>query len=361
MSFRGRPFRGYFPGRGRGQWGWPGGPMDGGGPAVSNEGGTEEEEEWEGEEEIGGQWDSSQTGSNSRGGGQGEWPRGVNFRGRGRGRGNFHSFQKNSGDAHYPPSLTPHDILSWLDFQPPFAIQRVMFHCQWLLHQYGFPGPVEETNNANEDEEEDGEEGPSGSWYSNIPPTQVGGELQNFSNRGRGKRPGFGYPCGGQQHWTPAGWVMKDNSHKITTKMKPLPEKEIIPPFSNTYPDAANDKEKLKMLINNFNMMSQELTKICTNFKIATLNKDDLSSYPSEQQDKLKTAINCVNNAEKTLEEYKEFLRTDKYSTWNTEQKAAYDEKIKSMIGETPQGIPYKKSKVSEDCEDEERNEETDG
>jgi hypothetical protein len=47
----------------------------------------------------------------------------------------------------------------------------------------------------------------------------------------------------GQVQWTPAGWVQKDNSHKVTTTMKPLPEPEVIPPSgSANYPEAAADR-----------------------------------------------------------------------------------------------------------------------
>ena len=47
----------------------------------------------------------------------------------------------------------------------------------------------------------------------------------------------------GNLQWTPAGWVPKDNSHKVTTKMKPLPEPEVIPPNgSANYPEAAADR-----------------------------------------------------------------------------------------------------------------------
>ena len=34
--------------------------------------------------------------------------------------------------------------------------------------------------------------------------------------------------------WTPEGWVAKDNSHKVTTMMRPLPKLQIVPPLSTT-------------------------------------------------------------------------------------------------------------------------------
>ncbi len=61
------------------------------------------------------------------------------------------------------------------------------------------------------------------------------------------KHPGLGYQAGsgptsnlasGQMQWTPEGWVQKDNSHKVTAKMRPLPKIQIVPPLSVTYPEA---------------------------------------------------------------------------------------------------------------------------
>ena len=60
----------------------------------------------------------------------------------------------------------------------------------------------------------------------------------------------------GEIQWTPEGWREKDNSHKITTQMRPLPALDMIPPLSTTYPDASSDRDKLKMLKNNVNMMT---------------------------------------------------------------------------------------------------------
>lgn len=67
--------------------------------------------------------------------------------------------------------------------------------------------------------------------------------------------------------------------------MKPLPEPEIIPPSGGTnYPEAAADKDKLKMLTNNINMMKFELNKICKAFKIPYFDKEKISTYPEEAQ-----------------------------------------------------------------------------
>ena len=55
--------------------------------------------------------------------------------------------------------------------------------------------------------------------------------------------------------------------------------------------------------------------------------------YPENQQDKLRTAITCVGNAEKTLEDYQCFLKTEKYKQWNEDQETKRQEAIKNMIG----------------------------
>ena len=46
-------------------------------------------------------------------------------------------------------------------------------------------------------------------------------------------KPGGQIPSS-QMQWTPEGWVAKDNSHKVTTTMKPLPKVQIVPPMSTT-------------------------------------------------------------------------------------------------------------------------------
>ena len=97
-----------------------------------------------------------------------------------------------------------------------------------------------------------------------------------------------------------------------------------------------------------------ELNKICRRFKIGNLNRDDISMYPVNQQDKLKTAITCVGNAEKTLEDFEEFLKNDKYKEWNDQQEVRRQEEIKNMIGEIPDGIPHKRPNNGEDDDEEE-------
>ena len=138
------------------------------------------------------------------------------------------------------------------------------------------------------------------------------------------------------------GWTKSDmrHPHKVTTQMKPLPELEIIPPFSAENKEADVDREKRKMLTNNVSMMQMEVTKICNRFKIplASLDKDNLDKYPDAAKEKLGLALNCVRNAEVTLTDFLDFLKNDKYKEWNDEQKAKREALLRSMIGETPQG-----------------------
>ena len=178
-----------------------------------------------------------------------------------------------------------------------------------------------------------------------------------------GPRPPFGYPSGpplrggfgppvrpGQMQWTPSGWVQKDNTHKFTSTIKPLPPHDIIPPNSNEHPEATADKSKLKMLENNVNMMNFELEKICRKYQInkSQLTPEDVTKHPEEIQGRLKTALGCVKAAEKTLEDFKDYIKEDKYKAWNEEQKQRTEEALKTMIGEMPQGKPHKKSGAAE-------------
>ena len=141
--------------------------------------------------------------------------------------------------------------------------------------------------------------------------------------------------------------------HKVTTQMKPLPELEIIPPFSAENKEADVDRDKRKMLTNNVSMMQMEVTKICNRFKIplASLDKDNLDKYPDAAREKLKLALNCVKNAEQTLTDFLDFLKNDKYKEWNDEQKAKREALLRSMIGETPAGKPHANAVKEDDIE----------
>ena len=151
------------------------------------------------------------------------------------------------------------------------------------------------------------------------------------------------------------GWTKSDmrHPHKVTTQMKPLPELEIIPPFSAENKEADVDRDKRKMLTNNVSMMQMEVTKICNRFKIplASLDKDNLDKYPDAAREKLKLALNCVKNAEQTLTDFLDFLKNDKYKEWNDEQKAKREALLRSMIGEAPAGKPHANAVKEDDIE----------
>ena len=135
--------------------------------------------------------------------------------------------------------------------------------------------------------------------------------------------------------------------------MKPLPELEIIPPFSVENKEADIDRDKRKMLTNNVNMMQIEVNKICSRYKIppAQLDKENLEQYPTDAQAKLKMALTCVKNAEKTLTDFLDFLKNEKYKKWNDEQQAKRDDLLKSMIGDVPKGKPHASGIREEDIE----------
>lgn len=209
-----------------------------------------------------------------------------------------------------PPGLQPGDVLAWMDHQHPFVLRRIYFHVKWLFQQHGIKLDGEWENGDDESNEEsqpqqqkqqqpqqqqvkkqqnDKKEaqnkgGPAEDWYNTgamnaVPPPP---ELLNSGRGGRGRGGGGGGRGRGQLQWTPGGWAPKDNSHKVTTMMRPLPERDIIPPSSDTFKEAAADREKLKMLKNNLSMMQFELTKICKRFRIQALDRDNLDQYPDD-------------------------------------------------------------------------------
>ena len=71
------------------------------------------------------------------------------------------------------------------------------------------------------------------------------------------------------------GWTKSDmrHPHKVTTQMKPLPELEIIPPFSAENKEADVDREKRKMLTNNVSMMQKKKEE--TNDEVEEETDDD--------------------------------------------------------------------------------------
>lgn len=265
--------------------------------------------------------------------GGGMWRGGSGGRGGGMGNNGF----------GWGMQMQSQDVMGWLEQQHPFVIKQVYLQSKWLLQQHGInpEGQSDETANPGDLYDEEAIK----RTESKIEIEGSSGSESQSPNSGKvPKHPGFGYHKQ-QMQWTPGGWVVKDNSHKVTSMMKPLPEPDIIPMQSSTYPEANADREKKKMLQNNANMLQYELNKILRKFKISNFNADDLTPYPEDQQQRLKTAVNCVNNAEKTLNEFKAFLRDEKYKDWNEEQKRIQEESIKSMIGEMPTGIPHKRKR----------------
>jgi len=238
-----------------------------------------------------------------------------------------------------PLSLT--EVKDWLDKQQPFVLQSVLKHCREVL--------TKKHNVAVEDMSD---------WYGE--PDAGVPEATNTSAKS-GTLLAGGVESDAQSRnlkrdLTPQqGWTKSDmrHPHKVTTQMKPLPELEIIPPFSAENKEADVDREKRKMLTNNVSMMQMEVTKLCSRFKIplATLDKDNLDKHPEAARDKLKLALNCVKNAEQTLTDFLDFLKTEKYKEWNDEQKAKREELLRNMIGVTPSGKPHANAVKEDDIE----------
>jgi len=258
--------------------------------------------------------------------------------------------QENFNEGPPMHQVSPDNVKDWLSRQHPNIVRDIMMHSKFLLDKMGFgegEGPPQAGGGAGGEFATD--EVSNASWYAPIKPGNNQHQMGPPAKKGR-QHKGLGYQKpgqvpSGQMQWTPEGWVAKDNSHKVTTTMKPLPKVQIVPPMSTTYPEASMDGDKLKMLENNVSMMTAELNKICKRFqiKIENLNKDDLSQYPETAQEKLKIALTCVGNAEETLNDYKDFLKTDKYKEWNEQQEDKYKDQVKSMIGDTPEGVPHKR------------------
>lgn len=148
---------------------------------------------------------------------------------------------------------------------------------------------------------------------------------------------------------------MKDNSHKVTSAVAQMGETDIMPAMpSKEYPEVAQDRQKIKMLQQNIQMMSYELHRLCQRFRITKkLDKDtDLTEFPENQRDFLKTAIGCVTNAQKTFDDFRDFLVEEKYAEWAEEQKRLRNATVKAMIGEMPKGTPHKVATMSGGAEE---------
>merc|ERR1719186_1389722 len=231
-------------------------------------------------------------------------------------------------------NITLSEVQNWLDKQQPFALQSVMKTCTNLLvNKHNVP--VEDLTDWYKDTEDS-------SKCGTLLQGGVDQHQTTTRNIKRDLQPGLGWSKSDVRH-----------PHKVTTQMKPLPELEIIPPFSAENKEADIDRDKRKMLTNNVNMMQIEVNKICHRFKIspATLDKDNLDKYPENAREKLKVALTCVKNAERTLTDFLDFLKNEKYSDWNKEQQDKREELLKSMIGEQPKGKPHASGIREEDIE----------
>jgi len=285
------------------------------------------------------------------------------------------NFEEMGGGPPPMHQVSPDNIKDWLGRQHPNVVRDIMMHSKWLLDKMGFSegeGPPPQAGGPQAGGPQAGgggdfatDEVSNASWYA---PQKPGNNQGPPAKRGRGhkglgySKPGMGQTASSQMQWTPDGWSAKDNSHKVTTTMKPLPKVQIVPPMSTTYPEASMDSDKLKMLENNVSMMTAELNKICKRFNIviANLNKDDLSQHPEAAQEKLKIALTCVKNAEETLDDYKDFLKTEKYKEWHDQQVDNREAQVKKMIGDTPQGVPHVRPSAANNP-DEDGDEDEDG
>merc|ERR1719187_1862070 len=229
--------------------------------------------------------------------------------------------------------LTVEDVRSWLNTQQPFVLQNVMKHCSNLLtNKHG------QNKTAFQD------------WYKEDGAAKKTGTLLEGGVEGGGASKTLKRDLAPKQGWTKSDMR---HPHKVVHQMKPLPEVDIIPPFSAENKEADVDRDKRKMLQNNVNMMQIEVNKICHKFKIipSQLDRENLDQYPENSRAKLKTAVTCVKNAERTLSDFLEFLKSEKYREWNDEQTKQRESLLKSMIGETPKGTPHASGIREEDIE----------
>jgi hypothetical protein len=192
------------------------------------------------------------------------------------------------------PCLTPPDVLAWLDYQAPYILRQIIFHSRWLLEQYGCDPDKPGENEGEEEVEGKLDSAPESTSESTSPdgakeknqnqpmasikPLMAAG-VKSKANK-KSNHPGFGWTkssaANQQLQWTPTGWITKDNAHKVptaffalttdalihliffqvTTTSRPLPDPDIIPPMSTTYPEASADRDKLK--VTSFNSISVE-------------------------------------------------------------------------------------------------------
>merc|ERR1719412_3109073 len=264
-------------------------------------------------------------------------------------RGGMGAGRGGGGMAGVKPVLTLADVQGWLEKQQPFVLQTVMKTCTNLLvtkHDV----PAEDLTDWYSAADAAGDNAVEEEQTKVVNPPKNKGTLlsggvdplKQSSMLNRNPQPGLGWTTSDRRH-----------PHRVTGQMKPLPEMDIIPPFSAENKEADVDRDKRKMLTNNVNMMQIEINKICHKFKIvpSQLDKENLDQYPEQARAKLKTAVNCVQNAEKTLTDFLDFLKTEKYKAWNDDQIEKREALLKSMIGDTPKGTPHASGIREEDIE----------
>merc|ERR1719305_1829025 len=199
------------------------------------------------------------------------------MRGMGAGRGG-------GGMAGVKPVLTLADVQGWLEKQQPFVLQTVMKTCTNLLvtkHDV----PAEDLTDWYSAAEAAGDAVEEEQTAVVSPPVLNKGTLlsggidpnKSSNMLNRNPKPGLAWTRSDMRH-----------PHKVTAQMKPLPEMDIIPPFSAENKEADVDRDKRKMLT-----------------------------------------------------DFLDFLKTDKYKEWNEEQKAKREELLKTMIGDAPKGRPH--------------------
>ena len=95
-----------------------------------------------------------------------------------------------------------------------------MLHCRWVLEQQGFP--VDEPAMGPGPGPGFGSPADMSSWYSDGPGPGMKRPMPEGRPGGpdtkRRGHPGQGWqrpPHPGNLQWTPAGWVNKDNAHKV--------------------------------------------------------------------------------------------------------------------------------------------------
>ena len=184
------------------------------------------------------------------------------------------------GMAGVKPVLTLADVQGWLEKQQPFVLQTVMKTCTNLLvtkHDV----PAEDLTDWYSAADAAGDNAVEEEQTKVVNPPKNKGTLlsggvdplKQSSMLNRNPQPGLGWTTSDRRHphrvstkvfflivncqtTISKSWI----SQQVTGQMKPLPEMDIIPPFSAENKEADVDRDKRKMLTNNVNMMQMEVT-----------------------------------------------------------------------------------------------------